>query len=673
MSEPVTPIELPTTPPSLLIIRESWYSAAEMSYQEGDFPNTGWESDGFVVIDGKICRRWLVSITREGVAGPSYYGSGGAIYIYSGTIYIPAGTRRAIFTMNYRGSTSAEDPYSDEPPFVYDWRTCDMSMSGTASASVDIDPHTVISQGFYSNGVAPGPSAGDCEFQNQVSLIVELGEGTSYSLDAENLWTIYFSFSAGNSDAVGVAEYTYAVWSWTIECVSDPISPNELPPPQSGDPFIPNPSGPGSSEELPPADNPRPSIDDGPDDPWPSIGIGHSLSNIRLPVSAGVTGRILLRDRNLNVIGIDDSIISFECSRVENSPGAFSMVTPMCAMYENIDIDYVVELQRSFDGGKTWINDLETAWFVRAFTIQQEGPKETVVIAGHDSVGLLERRLLSWFTVKNTEIEQNYYSIKYMPADKMMIEVVKENLTPQILLAPPDDIPGSVSAMNISSKIFPYFEVNEVYFSGVPVVKAEFAWKSVLDALKTIAEAALQESCRLVFDMKFIPRRKIFSFVVRPDILGEDRSKTILFSAAAQNISSISMVKDHANEATWIHVGGEGQNDLKLYHAVGSSSEPDWPFYPIEAYVDAQNSKNDPDILNRRGLHELAMRKPRWIFKANVIDVPWCRFGFHYKFGDRVSIQHRGITSTCRISQVRLSYENKKFNIEIPLETEESI
>lgn len=400
--------------------------------------------------------------------------------------------------------------------------------------------------------------------------------------------------------------------------------------------------------------------------------LGDALRRASTFIDEKTRARILLRDHKLNILGIDNNILSFDCSRTENAQGAFTLVTPMCRLYDSIGIDYIIELQRSFDGGKTWINDLETAWFVRAITIEQKGKMETLTLTGHDGLGLFQRRILSWFTVKNTELEQNYYSIKYMPAHLMMQEVFEENVTAAIYNVAPDDIPGSAMAMRLNRKVFPYFRVDNPVLSS-PVVKVEFAWKTLLDALRSISEAAMQESARLLYDVRFDSEQSMFIFMIRSDILGRDRSKEILFSIDAGNVSSLSMVKDHNEEITWIHVGGEGQNDLKLYEGYGTYDDNDRPFYPIEGYVDAQNSKNDPEILERRGRHELAVKTPRWIFRANAIDTPWCRFGQHYHFGDRVTVQHRGLATTCRISKIRLMYEAGKFTLDLPLETEEII
>ena len=383
--------------------------------------------------------------------------------------------------------------------------------------------------------------------------------------------------------------------------------------------------------------------------------------------------RLILRRPDLTPVATIDDFYAFDCSRAENATGAFSCTMPMRDEYTGIEVDSAIEVQRSFDGGATWENDLRTIWFVRSLSIDQSEQGETLTLGGHDALGLLDRRLVAYFAVQNSELEQNYYSMKYQPADDAMREIVRENCTAAIQSVPADDLPGSVSVVGVQYKIIPGLTVEENTTRG-PVVKAEIAWKTVSDALRTVATASEEEGVRCLFDLDFDAELRRMEFRVRRDLWGTDRTQEVVFSIANGNVSGLKMIRDHTQEVTWMHVGGDGQGDLRLFVAVKADPFAASIYYPIEGYVDSQDSKNEQSVMEQDGRHELNLRAARWVFSATALDTPWCRFGRHYFYGDRVMVRHRDVASVCRINKVRLTYTpDATVRVEVPLETEELI
>lgn len=380
--------------------------------------------------------------------------------------------------------------------------------------------------------------------------------------------------------------------------------------------------------------------------------------------------RILFRRPDFSIFSMDEDITSFECSRSENTVGAFTCTLPMRREYEQIEADYMLELQRSFDG-ELWSNDLHAIWFVRSISIDySEEGAETLTLTGTDQLGLLQRRIVAYFQVQDTENGQNYYSCKDMPAKDMLRQIVRENFTAAVRGVPADDEPGSTKMVGRDHRIMPHFLVED-NDEDVPIVHAEFAWADVGSALNQVVDAVLQKHRRLIYDLVYDDVGRRFIFRCWLDQRGVDRSASVLFSLENGNVLSVRMTKDFTNEATWAHVGGDGQGTLRVVAAATNAAFDRTQFYPIECFVDASDVKNNQDLLERKGKRELNRRRPRWMFSAQAQDTPHCRFGIDFRYGDKVTIAHRDHTSYCRIKSVRLRYSGGVEQLEIPLESDE--
>jgi hypothetical protein len=253
-----------------------------------------------------------------------------------------------------------------------------------------------------------------------------------------------------------------------------------------------------------------------------------------------------------------------------------------------------------------------------------------------------------------------------------MREIVRENFTSAIGSVPAADLPGSVSVIGAAKRIMPQIVV-EANRSLAQVISQDVAWSVVGDALRTIADAAMEKSERLIYDLVYDGVQRKFVFTVWIGHRGADRTQSVFFAPVMGNVSEMRMTKDYTAEATWVHVGGDGQASLKIVSAVvaGEGIFASTPFYPTEAYVDVADAKNDQALMTTKGNQEMRRRAPRWVFSATALDIAEQRFGLHYDYGDLVSASHRGEYSVCRINQFRIRYAGGIEEIEIPLESEE--
>lgn len=381
--------------------------------------------------------------------------------------------------------------------------------------------------------------------------------------------------------------------------------------------------------------------------------------------------RLLLRRPDTTPVRIEDHLIYFECSRGENATGAFSCSLPMREDYTGIGPDWMLELQRSFDGGASWANDLQSMWFVRSITIDVADRLEILNLTGTDQNGLLDRRVVAYYSVEAADNGQTYYSMKNAPADLAARQLVAENFTAAINSVDAGDIPGAVSVVGRDARIMPHIRVENAA-ALAKTVQVECAWQYVGEALRSVASAALENGERLLYDLVWDGGD--FVFRVWLSRRGVDLTGSVVFSLAAGNILSLRMTQDYSREATLMYVGGDGQNKDKVVAGVRAdrAAYTRTPWYPIEGYVDAADAKSDQALMEAKGKREIGKLAPRWVFSAVSAESGSTVFGQHYRYGDLVSISHRGQYSACRVSRFRLRYEGGvETQVEVPLESEE--
>lgn len=389
-------------------------------------------------------------------------------------------------------------------------------------------------------------------------------------------------------------------------------------------------------------------------------------------------GRLLILKPDLTPYAVEENILYFECSRSENTTGSFSCAMPMREEFEAIGCDWVLELQRSFDDGSTWVNDLHTLWFSRSIAIDVGPMSETILITGHDALGLLDRRIVAYLSAENPDSGVNLPACKNGPADDAIKQVVRENMIMRggIIDVPSGEFPGSVWAPlsgidNRLKRSMPRVVVQgDVH--AAKTVTGEITFATVSEACRSLADLAIENGERIIYDFIYDADKRNLVFTVWVGRRGSDLTKRVLFSTTAGNVSELKMVKDYSQEVTWVHVGGEGQAKQKVVAGVMGAAFQRTPWYPIESYIDGSNTKSAIDLMNKKGMREINRRAARWIFSAKSVDRSGTQFGREYNYGDVVTVQHRGQSSTCRIKSIRLRYDaGRESEIDVPLESED--
>lgn len=382
-------------------------------------------------------------------------------------------------------------------------------------------------------------------------------------------------------------------------------------------------------------------------------------------------------------------VLSLSISRTENAPGAFEVTVP--ADYEDAVFgeDHIVEIWRSIDG-RSWQLIDETCWFVREieYNLDDDG-KETLTVRGHDTTGLLARHVVAWPAFGSANTGANVPSYKTAPADTAIYEIWRENfgddtegtlvdafttpspsVTNSIVVGDQNFTPAaSQRAMPLNS------------FSGVtvapdgeqgPVVEADVAWVSGLEAMKRIADAAAADGVKVSFDLLYYAGDASavgsFEFRVWLDDRGADLSDGVVLSPYWGTMKNARLHKNYSEMANWVHVGGAGQGDLRLMGGVADgTSILRSPFYPIETFVDAGEAFTD-DAMIQAAKAELSNRRAKVTVGGDISQSDEFRFGREYKYGDTIAAFYRNTTVKATITQYSIEFSDGVENVSIPLE-----
>ena len=139
-------------------------------------------------------------------------------------------------------------------------------------------------------------------------------------------------------------------------------------------------------------------------------------------------------------------------------------------------------------------------------------------------------------------------------------------------------------------------------------------------------------------------------------LLGVDRTATVKFSTAWDNLEDPSLTGNAIEEATVAIVGGEGQEAARTFDIVTSANHQT-EYNDIEVFVDARNQ--GATSLTAAGEARLNELRARDDFRFNVRDSGAYRYGRDYcvagAMGDKVSVRYYEATQDKKIRGVHVN------------------
>lgn len=387
------------------------------------------------------------------------------------------------------------------------------------------------------------------------------------------------------------------------------------------------------------------------------------------------------------VAGNITDFISLAWARTENNAGSFDFMLPGHYADLGISRDYVFEIYDCSSGQA--ILDGETCWFVRKIEIRpEEGCGEVVVLSGHDTTGLLARRIVAWFSADSPP--EGFNDPGYKTADALVAlrEIFDENFGlgvatagAPISVTDPTESPEPLPAFTAQNRLmqaptYPTIVIAPIPLStpAPPIITQDIAWQQVLSVMQAIASVSTEQRLPIIFDIVY--RHSDFGglgeFEFRLWVKQRGITRDIVFAPEIGNLRDPALIKDWAEEVTWVHVGGPGTGALRLVAGVVDPvASHSSPFYPIEGFIDLNDeSNNSQAALENAGRAELAAKRGKITVTGNVSQVPGSLFGVHYNYGDTVTSRYRGEQVLARISSYSVSVNDNSCEVTIPLSGE---
>lgn len=392
-----------------------------------------------------------------------------------------------------------------------------------------------------------------------------------------------------------------------------------------------------------------------------------------------------LFDRQGNYLQSIYDALRIEAARTENDRGTFTIVLP--AHYRpNLFVgDNVFEIWRSLDGDQfTLLGD--TCWFIRRLRIgvDDEG-KETITVEGHDTTGLLDRRVVAWFGSDVAGV--NNPGSKQAPAAQILRELFTENFgrdvdngagdpaTPPVGVSAPFGYNGVYTTDLRKMRRPPFATIDAAPEpDSTPVVTINAAFQNVLEVMKQVASSSEAFGTPLIFDIEYTPSSgdTLGSFAYRTWVgyRGDDLRDSVVLGPDYGTMGATSLTFDYTNIVTNVYVTGAtvaGATTPVIAGAVNQELLELSPWHPVEVVVDA-NDFSLADHLIERALVELNGFGLRPELEGEVIQIAGMAFGGQYNYGDLVSAQWRSTRQTMRIYNFKITVEDGCDAVDVGIE-----
>ncbi len=315
-----------------------------------------------------------------------------------------------------------------------------------------------------------------------------------------------------------------------------------------------------------------------------------------------------------------------------------------------LDEDRIIEVWR---GPAGYPLRLERNFFLRGLVDEtDENGVSSFLVTGLDGNFLLEGEPVAYYAGSS-------YAEKTGPADDLMKAVVRENL-------------GALATDTARRRPSAQFSVAPDLSQGPTITKA-FAYKSVLEALWGLSQAAREAGTAVYFDVVSLAGGR-FEFRTLVDQPGADRSRAggnpLVFGLERRNLQKPRLEKDWTQEVNYVYAGGKGEGSARNIETAEDLSRSGRSLWARRAaFVNASNQTGDG--LTAAAQRRLGEGRPKISFGANILSVPGALYGVDWFWGDRVVAAHRGLDYNAVIDLVDVAVsEGGEETVDARLEVE---
>lgn len=315
-------------------------------------------------------------------------------------------------------------------------------------------------------------------------------------------------------------------------------------------------------------------------------------------------------------------------------------------------IDGLVEVYRSYSGVNLGLEG-DTAFFIRHPIVKDdEKGVRTIYVKAFSAFELLKRRIVAYYAGSS-------YSEKLrMPWDDMMREFMYENYGPGASYAGASYVDPYYSG-DAERNLEPWLEIEPDYHWGASYDKSA-PWQNIADCLTEIAEDVRSNGQYCSFDIvRTSPGHFEFRVFLGPRGIDHsaDAALPVIVSQERKNLLAPALDFDWEDEFNFVYGTGQGLEDNRILQTaqditrIGIS-----PFNRREYNQDARQAKTEATVLAEANA-ALEEHRPKRIFTGSISQTPGCIYGVHWKWGDIVTAEYKGLSIDCHVDAVVVSID----------------
>ncbi len=335
---------------------------------------------------------------------------------------------------------------------------------------------------------------------------------------------------------------------------------------------------------------------------------------------------LTLRDPAGNILTILNHFSRLEYIRSLNMTGWMRLdLDPRSVDQGMFRLDCRLEPWRTVGALQPYL-DGESVYFIRriSYKIDSNG-RELLSIYALDANYLLDGRIVA-YAAGSAQGE------KTAACDDMMKAIVRENL-------------GS-SATDTTRSLATYLTVAADLTQCASITKA-FSHRQVSTVLQDLAsDSYVSNGVTLAYDIVYTsPTMLEFrTYANRRGVNHNANSaQPVIISRERRNLEEPEIIEDHIDARTYIYAGGTGEGSTRVIKTAAAATEllSATPFSRRELWVDARQDAEA--AVQSEANVALQYNRYKMSLDGKIVDTDGCQDGVHYRYGDTVYAEYRGI------------------------------
>jgi hypothetical protein len=333
----------------------------------------------------------------------------------------------------------------------------------------------------------------------------------------------------------------------------------------------------------------------------------------------------------------DGNFVSLSYGLKEIEPGVLEFTLPGDFDMTLLAIDNQVEIYREIANGSLQLEG-DTAWFIRKVKpLTTQDGLAIIQVTAFSALEIMQRRIVAYFS------GTSYTDKEKIPWDDMLREIVDENYGP-----------GASYGGDPARNLEPWLVVEPDYSWGVSYTRS-MPWRNILNVLQDIVADVRGTGIYCSFDVIRIgPGR--FEYRVFLGARGADHSSTsstpVIVSEDRKNLLQPALDFDWSSEFNFAYGTGQGQGDQRIIKTAADTTRINIsPFNRREFNRDARQAEI-ADSVQAEANSALEEGRPKRTFTGLISQTEGCLYGVHWKWGDIVTAEYKGISIDCHVDAV---------------------